>query len=50
MHDEILGTSFNSHISELKQQILTLENEKNQIEEKLNCCLSRTIQTKRNNK
>ena len=43
MHDEILGTSFNSHISELQQQVLILENEKkNKIEEKLNCCLSDT--------
>ena len=28
MHDEILGTSFNSHISELQQQVLIFENEK----------------------
>ena len=47
---KILGTSFNSRIFELEQQILILNNDKNESEEKLNCYISEAIQTKVNNR
>ena len=37
LHNKILGTSFNSCISELQQQILIMEEKKNEIKKKLNC-------------
>ena len=47
---KILGTSFNSRIFELQQQILILNNDKTEGAEKLNCYISEAIQTKVKNR
>ena len=46
--NEILGTSYDARISELKQQISILENEKCEIEEKLSSYTESLIKTKEN--
>ena len=44
--NDILGTSYNARISELKQQILILENEKCEGEDKLSSYMKGVIKTK----
>ena len=46
--NEILGTSYNATISELKQQISILENEKCEVEEKLSSYMEGLTKTKEN--
>ena len=46
--NDILGTSYNARISELKQQILILENEKCEVEDKLSSYMKGVIKTKEN--
>ena len=46
--NEILGTSYDVRISELKQQILILENEKCDVEEKRSSYMEGLIKTKEN--
>ena len=46
--NEILGTSYDARISELKQQISILENEKCEVEEKLSSYMEGLIKTKEN--
>ena len=46
--NEILGTSYDARISELKQQISILENEKCEVEEKLSLYMEGPIKTKEN--
>ena len=46
--NEILGTSYDAIISELKQQISILENEKCEVEEKLSSYMEGLIKTKEN--
>ena len=46
--NDILATSYNVRISELKQQILILENEKCEVEDKLSSYMKGVIKTKEN--
>ena len=46
--NEILGTSYNARVSELKQKILILENEKCEVEDKLSSYIDGVIKTKEN--
>ena len=46
--NEILGTSYDARISELKQQISILENEKCEVEEKLSSYMEGLLKTKEN--
>ena len=46
--NDILATSYNARISELKQQILILENEKCEVEDKLSPYMTGVIKTKEN--
>ena len=46
--NEILGTSYDARISELKQQISILENEKCEVEEKLSSYMEGLMKTKEN--
>ena len=46
--NDILGISYNARISELKQQILILENEKCEGEDKLSSYMKGVIKTKEN--
>ena len=46
--NDILGTSHNARISELKQQVLILENEKCKFEDKLSLYMEGVIKTKEN--
>ena len=46
--NDILGTSYNARTSELKQQILILENEKCEVEDKLSSYMKGVIKTKEN--
>ena len=46
--NEILGTSYDARITELKQQISVLENEKCEFEEKLSSYMEGLIKTKEN--
>ena len=46
--NEILGTSYDARISELKQQISILENEKCEVKEKLSSYMEELIKTKEN--
>ena len=48
IENDILGTSYNARISELKQQILILENEKCEVEDKLSSYMKDVIKTKEN--
>ena len=46
--NEILGTSYDARISELKQQVSILENEKCEVEEKLSSYMEGLIKIKEN--
>ena len=46
--NDILGTSYNARTSELKQQILILENEKCEVEDKISSYMKGVIKTKEN--
>ena len=46
--NDILATSYNARISELKQQILILKNEKCEVEDKLSSYMKGVIKTKEN--
>ena len=46
--NDILGTSYNARVSELKQKILILENEKCEVEDKLSSYIDGVIKTKEN--
>ena len=46
--NDILETSYNARLSELKQQILILENEKCEVEDKLSSYMEGVIKTREN--
>ena len=47
--NKILGTSYDARISELKQQITILENDKCEVEEKLSSYMEGLLKTKKSN-
>ena len=48
--NKILGTSYDARISELKQQITILENDKCEVEEKLSSYMEGLLKTKKRKK